>query len=236
MYCNMRCLPYVIMVFLSSCGGERSGNVRHLFDTSERGGIKSVIFTAKQPNGQHCFYGREVTSEVMPKPASIEELVQSSALLTPRSLAYKDVRRGLLADTKARNVVSHLLFNPFSTPLSATCFGTSTMFLFANLAAAVITKGAGAPLRRVLTGKVAAASCGVEMTLYAGTWLISRNSNKASKLTSRKLISTHLHEASVDELERLRKIFSWLESRDAMQCPATLRLPTDNDTERQRQA
>ena len=224
------------MVFLSSCGGERSGDVRHHFDVSEGGGIKSVIFTDKQPNGQHCFYGREVASEAMLKPASIGELVQGSALLTQRSLAYKDVRRGLLADTKARNIVSHLLFNPFSAPLSAACFASSTMFLFANLAAAVVTKGAGAPLRRVLTGKVAAASCGVEMALYAGTWLISRNNDKASKLTSRKLISVHLHEASVDELERLRKIFSWLESRDAMQCPATLQLPTDNDNERQRQA
>lgn len=232
----MRCLPYVIIVFLSSCGGERSGDVRHLFDASERGGKKSVIFTAKQPNGQHCFYGGEIASEEMLKPASIEALVQDSARLTPRSLAYKDVHRALLADTKASNVVSHLLFNPFSNPLSAACFATSTMFMFANLAAAVLTKGAGAPLQKVLTGKVAAVSCGVEMTLYASTWLISRNSNKASKLTSRKLISAHLHGVSVDELQRLRKIFSWLESRDAMQCSATLQLPTANDTQQQRQA
>ena len=224
------------MVLLLSCGGASDGDVRHLFDGSERDGKKSVILTAKQPNGQHCFYGGEIAGEEMLKSSSMEKLVQGSARLTPRSLAYQDVARVLLADTKASNVVSHLRVNSFTTALSLTCLVSSIIFISTNLALAISIKGHRVPLQRILTGKIAAASCGAEMALAAGGWLIGRNSAKASNLTSRKLISAHLYDTSAAELERLRKIFSWLESRDAMQCPATLQLPTTSKVQRLRPA
>ena len=48
----------------------------------------------------------------------------------------------------------------------------------------------------------------------------------------RGLLSSRLHETTPANIERLRKSFVWLESRDAVQCPAQLQLPapsTDKD-------
>ena len=224
------------MLLLMACGGQRAsdGGVRHLFDNGAQDGKKSIIFAAKQPNGQHCFYGREIASEVSRESVSsnneaVRELAQGSALLTPRSLSHKDVRGALSADTKESNIVDHLLFNPVSLPLSLTCFVSSTSFLFGNVAMAIII-GAGAALTMVTLGKVAAVSCGAELAIYAGAVFFGIDGASTSSFTSKKLVSSHLHGASTDELGRLRKIFIWLESRDAMQCPATLQLPMKTET------
>ena len=225
------------MLLLMSCGGQRAsdGGVRHLFDNGAQDGKKSIIFATKQPNDQHCFYGRNIASEVSQESVSADKeailkLAQGSVLLTPRSLSHQDVRSALLADTKESNVVSHLLFNPISFPLSLTCFVSSSVFLLSNVAVAIVA-GPGAVLTMATMGKVAAVSCGAEIALYTGAVLYSTKDAKASRFTGKKLISPYLHGTSTNELERLRKIFTWLESRDAMQCPAKLQLPMPTENE-----
>ena len=220
------------MLLLMSCGGPRdnAGGVRHLFAQNGQDDKTPVIFAAKQPNGQHCFYGQHVAHEVSLESVAadksvVRELAQGSALLTPRSLLHEDVRNAALVDTKKNNIISHLLFNPISLPLSTTCFFSSTIFLLGNVAAAIVTGHGGAALTMVTLGKVAAVSCGAEMALYAGAVFFNIGGVSTSSFTSKKLVSPSLHGTSTDELARLRKIFSWLESRDAMQCPATLQLP-----------
>ncbi len=232
----MRYLSYIVVLLVMACGEHKgsNGSVRHLFDNGAQDGKKSIIFATKQPNDQHCFYGRNIASEVSQESVSADKeailkLAQGSVLLTPRSLSHKDVRRALLADTKESNIVDHLLFNPVSLPLSLTCFVSSTVFLFGNVAMAIIS-GAGAALTMVTLGKVAAVSCGTEIAIYAGAVFFSFDSASTSRFASRKLVSSHLHSTSTDELERLRKIFTWLDSRDAMQCPATLQLPMQTES------
>ncbi len=226
----MRYLYFIVMVLVLSCGEQQGndGSVRHLVDGEGAGGRKSVIFATRQPNGQHCFYGGDVAAEVsLTGERVVQELAQDSKLLTPRTLSQKDVHRSLLAATKESNIASHLLSNPVFAPLAGVCYVSSTLFLFHNVET-VIINGSKAVLRAAPLAKLAVVTCGVGMALQAGAYLFARSGTKAAGLTSRKLVSPHLHDASADELERLHKNFSWLESRDAMQCPATPELPTGN--------
>ena len=238
----MRYLSYIVVLLVMACGEHKgsNGGVRHLFDNGDQvengdqNGKRSIIFATKQPNDQHCFYEQNISDEVALESVYsnkkiIRKLGQGSALLTPRSLSHKDVRRALSAGTKENNIVSHLLFNPVSFPLSLTCFVSSSVFLISNVAAAIFAGPAGAMLTMTTMGKVAAVACSAEMALYAGAVFFSIDGASTSRSTSKKLVSPYLHGTSTNELERLRKIFTWLESRDAMQCPAKLQLPMPTD-------
>lgn len=229
------------MLIMASCGTPQGndGGVRHLFDKNSQNDEKPAIFAAKQPNGQHCFYEGTLHKDKL-NPYSwdkddLKKFGQSSKLLTPRSLLRKDVQSAMLADTKANNVISHLLVNPISIPLSLTCFASASAFLASNVVAAMVI-GPGALLTMTTTGKVAAVSCGAEMALYGSAWLINLKSMLNTNFNSHILFSSTIKGTPSQQLVRLRKVFTWIESRDAMQCPAKLKLPSlemDNDKQKE---
>ena len=227
----MRYLSLIIALLSIACGEQsgREGNVRHLYSTNQED-EQGIIFAAKQPNGQHCFYQKKVANdtslaEISKDRQVVSKLAQGSELLTPRSLYYKDVRGALEADSKNYNFISHLLYNPFSIHTSLACFVSSSVFLVGNAMLALASGPGGAALSYVTTGKIAVVSCGLEMAFYASAIGLFFKGFTKEGHTTNKLTSKSMHSTTADTTTKLHKIFMWLESRDAMQCPAKLELP-----------
>lgn len=226
-------MRYLVFILAIACGRhEGVSKVQHLVARDGQSEEAAMIFAARQPNDQYCFYEKSVGSDKLLKihsdPENIRKNLQAwsrnSVLLTPRSLVHKDVRAALMADSKAHNVVSHLLHNRISIPLSLSCFVSAAFFIGSNISAAVFAGPAGVALNAPTMGKIAAATCGTEITLYAGAYLLARSSKRESGYDIAKLISPRLYGTSPEKLASLRKTFSWLESRDATECPAKLQL------------
>ena len=229
------------MVLLSiACGEpqEKESGVRHLFANSSHENEKtSAIFAARQANGQYCFYGgefrqNELRSRNWDNKDVVQRLAQGSELLTTYSLHRDDVEDAMLLDTKVVNIISHLLFNPVSSPLSLTCYVSAGVFMLSNLVTAITAGPAGMALTMATWGKVAAVSCGAKISLWGGVMLFGLGSMFTDSFNSYSLVSSFSHDTTKDNIARLHKAFNWLVSRDATQCPAKLKLPvTENKNE-----
>ena len=199
-------------------------------------GEAAMIFASRQANGQHCFYEQNITRQslldmkTMQAKAGqerVRELAKRSTLMTPNSLYYKDVDAAMMADSKLSNVATHFVSNYLTVPLSLTCFFSATIFAGSNVAAALLAGPGGVALLNMITlGKVAGVSCGADLLLQSGALLTMFANWWGNGRAIRGLFSPQLREANPANIERLRKIFVWLESRDAVQCPAQLQLPT----------
>lgn len=203
----------------------------------ESEGDAAMIFAKRQPNGQHCFYEQSITPqnllEMKTRQAEtgqerLRQLAISSTLMTPNSLYYKDVDAAMMGDSKLSNVATHFVSNYLTVPLSLTCFFSATVFAGSNIGAALLAGPGGAALSMVTLGKVAGVSCGADLLLQSGALLTMFANWWGNGKAIRGLFSSRLREVAPANIERLRKIFVWLESRDAMQCPAQLQLPPFN--------
>lgn len=234
----MKLLSYIIIAaLLVRCGEHRdSGDAQHIFDASDQGDDKTrAIFSVKQTNDQYCFYEGKVSKDRIDSEAwdnkNLQTFAQDIELLTPRSLRRTDVSYAVLMEDKIANVMSHLLVNPATVPVALTCRISAVVFLVGNAAAAIVS-GPGAALTMVTLGKVAAASCGFELAMHAGKWgtaayyiLFGKSELDVLDITSNRMLPT-----VPESFVRLRKTFTWLESRDAVQCPAKLQFPTQTET------
>ena len=235
----------ILLPLLLSCSGYEGtdSHTQHLVEKKTEGEA-AMIFAKRQANGQHCFYEQSITHENWLKMKDMQaqagqkrlrQLATSSTLMTPNSLYYKDVHAAMMADSKLSNITTHFSSNYISEPLGLVCGLSLGYFTAANLLAAVLPtpkmlRGFGFTfvpfLQSIKTGKVAAATCGMQFLLYGGAFITHLQNWRRSRNLSEDLLVSRLHEAAPANLARLRKLFVWLESRDAMQCPAQLQLPT----------
>ena len=212
-------------------------HAQHLVERKTEG-EGAMIFASRQPNGQHCFYEQSITQQDLQEMRSMQaeagqerlrQLATSSTLMTPSSLYYKDVDAAMMADSKLSNVATHFVSNYLTVPLSLTCFFSATFFAASNIGAAFAAGPGGLVLMQMVTlGKVAGVSCGADLLLQSGSLLTILANWWGNGKAIRGLFSSRLRDIETANIERLRKIFVWLESRDAMQCPAQFQLPASN--------
>ncbi len=209
----MRYLLLVMVLCGTACGERngREGDVRHL--DAANAGKREVILATQRPNGQYCFYGNSVASAAEQGETFSEQMIRlahGSELLTPYSLHRKDVRDALLMESKNINIATHLQVNPVTTLADWTCF--------ASIAAILFTKNP-------VFLKVAWVSCGISISAQVGAFIAYGTGMRKNKALSKELVSPHMDSVEMETIARLRKIFTWLESRDAEQCPAEIEIP-----------
>ena len=126
----MKYLPYIVTALLivlltMKDDWDREGSTVHShFDAAsgqDNNGDNrlSVIFSARQPNDQYCFYDGQIDKDHIEYPHTLA----AGKLLTPRSLHRNDVRESMLMEDEAVNVASHMLVNPITTSCIAYLYG-----------------------------------------------------------------------------------------------------------------
>ena len=215
----MRYLLLIIALLSSACGepDNRDGDVRHLFAEHEEKREQTIIFSSPQPNGQHCFYGKDVGSEVVLIREEISKLTSGSELLTPRSLLIEDVRDAWLMKSRDRNRASHLSYYPLILPVELTCI--------VPVVGAFLLGHKIKILDHTTLGKVSLVSCGIAASLFLGALGFNAKGTRKSGISSTKLVSPQMSGTEPETIAHLHKIFTWLESRDAEQCPAKIAPP-----------
>ena len=211
----------VITFVLLSCGRTPVSKPTYFAGNGEQA---EVILAGQMRNGQHCFYERKIErSNLFNADSSsdngstprlkLKELGKGSSLLTPRSVYLKDLQSALASRSRSTNVAGNLV--------SWTTF-PMVMSCYASLVAGIF----GAHIFPVI-----ATTCGSVILLSTGALVAAARASSEAKTKVNGVTSASLYQASFEDMEHLRDIFTWLESVDSAVCPLQPKFKTTEKNE-----
>ena len=195
-----------------------------------------ATLACKMENGQYCFYEKSIakdkllqTPESEPKSEGeqqdgtgfkLVELVEGSTLLTPRSVEAEELRLALRSGLKWYNRTLNV--NSYVGKLIPyLCIGAVAFDIFV---------GRGMPRRvRSINSKVGLVSCLPVAVAGVLQIMFYKKGNKQAKIETNGLLSASPYLVSTESVVEVKKILTWLESRDSVPCPAKMKLPNNKE-------
>lgn len=246
-----KCTILIVVLALLSCGGHKqpAGDIVHIVEDSETEENLQVLFSSKLENSQYCFYEKSVTrgelfaqdgimsygseSRKNDVPVTKTEtddnheymhelnaLAAGSSLLTPRSIDERDLQSVLRLESRWLNRAANVKSYAWN-PISIACIATAIpVVLFPIVSIGPVTLA------------IASVSCSVGLITTAISYaFFSKSSREAGDKTNKLVATSFLHLAPRAHLQKIKKIFTWLESRDHATCPTQIQLFKPQDRE-----
>ena len=195
-----------------------------------------ATLACKMENGQYCFYEKSIAKDkLLQTPKSeqksegeqqegagfkLVELVEGSTLLTPRSVEAEELRLALQSGLKWHNRTADV-GNYVRFPMKYLCIGA---FAFNILV------GRRMPRRvRSINYTVGMVSCLPIAVARVLQIMFYKKANKQAKIETNGLLSASPYLVSTESVVEVKKILTWLESRDSVPCPAKMKLPNNKE-------